>query len=142
MLLHELGHVIDTDRNIVPDNFSHGDITPGCGYACLSWQKPERHRYRGQLSRAMAYLDRGAYGQYIKDIPKTLDALRESNFPSLYATLLPEEDFADSFAMYVHTVMLATPGSSPCAWMERSCRRSAPASPKAAARRNANTSTH
>lgn len=109
VLLHELGHLIDTDRDIVPRSFGYGEITPGCGFACLSWRQPRLHRYRGQLSNAMANLDRGQYREYVMGLPKTFEALKASNFPSLYATTMPEEDFADSFAMYVHTVMLDQP---------------------------------
>jgi len=109
VLLHELGHVIDTDRGIVPDGFSYGAITPGCGFTCLSWRRRGVHRYRGDLSKAMEDLERGDFKAYVLRLPKTLEALKQSNFPSLYGTVLPEEDFADSFAMYVHTVMLGQP---------------------------------
>ena len=109
VLLHELGHVVDTARNIVPNSFSYGEVTPDCGFACQSWNKPTIHRHRGQLSEAMAALNRGDIRAYVLGLPKTLEALKRSNFPSLYATLMPAEDFADSFAMYVHTVMLGEP---------------------------------
>jgi hypothetical protein len=109
VLLHELGHVIDTDRDIVPDSFSYGNRTTGCGFVCLSWKQRELHRYGGHLTSAMSHLNRGQYRPYVMGLPKTLEALKASNFPSLYATVLPEEDFADSFAMYVHTVMLGLP---------------------------------
>lgn len=109
VLLHELGHVIDADRDIVPWSFSYGEITPGCGFTCLSWRRRGEHRYGGQLTSAMAHLNRGEYREYVLGLPKTLDALKKSNLPSLYATVAPEEDFADSFAMYVHTVLLDEP---------------------------------
>lgn len=109
VLLHELGHLIDTDRRIVSKSFSYGEIAPGCGFACLSWRTDSRHRHGGHLTAAMAHLERRQYREYVTGLPKTLEALKKSNFPSLYATTSPAEDFADSFAMYVHTVMLGQP---------------------------------
>jgi len=109
VLLHELGHVIDADREIVPDSFNYPEVTPGCGFACLSWRKRGKHRHQGPLSQAVVQLERGHIREYVLGLPKTLEALKNSNLPSLYGSMLPEEDFADSFAMYVHTVLLGEP---------------------------------
>lgn len=110
VLLHELGHVIDMDRDIIPENFTYGPVAaPGCGFACLSWERRWRQRNGEQLRKAFADLEHNNIQQYVLDLPKTLDALKQSNFPSLYGAMQPKEDFADSFAMYVHTVMLGLP---------------------------------
>lgn len=110
VLLHEMGHVIDTDRDIVPRSFSYGPVAaPGCGFACLSWERRGRQRNGDQLRSAISQLEHGHIKEYVLALPKTLEALKKSNFPSLYGAMLPEEDFADSFAMYVHTVMLGLP---------------------------------
>ena len=57
----------------------------------------------------MADMRAGRHEEYVKSLPRTFDLLAKSNFPSLYATTMPEEDFAESFAMYVHTVMMRRP---------------------------------
>jgi len=110
VLLHELGHLIDRDREITPESFNYGAVAePGCGFTCLSWERRWRQRNGDQLRKAFGNLRHGAIKEYVFDLPKTLQALKRSNFPSLYGAMLPEEDFADSFAMYVHTVMLGLP---------------------------------
>lgn len=110
VLLHELGHHIDYDRGIVPESFSYGDIIrPGCGFTCLSWKRRGLQRGGVRLRTAFAHLKRGEIKEYALGMPKTLEALKASNFPSLYGAMQPEEDFAESFAMYVHTVMMDLP---------------------------------
>ena len=39
----------------------------------------------------------------------TYTSLEKTNFPSLYAATQPADDFADSFASYVHVVLLRRP---------------------------------
>ncbi len=39
------------------------------------------------------------------------EKLSDTNFPTLYATTSPYDDFADSFANYVHVVILKKPWS-------------------------------
>jgi hypothetical protein len=40
------------------------------------------------------------------DMPAIYDALEKTNFPTLYAATHPADDFAESFASFVHVVML------------------------------------
>lgn len=109
VLLHELGHVIDFDRKITPDSFDYGGQTAGCGFTCLSWVEPRRHRFSSQIGAAMHSADNDGYDAYVKALPTTFRLLSASNFPSVYATSDPAEDFADSFAQYVHSVVLGHP---------------------------------
>ena len=109
VLLHELGHLVDFDREIIPDWFSYDANEMDCGFACLSWRTPERHRYSRWIDSAMATMRAGRTDEYVKALPETFRLLGKSNFPSLYATTMPEEDFAESFAMYVHTIMMRRP---------------------------------
>jgi len=110
VLLHELGHHIDYDRGIVPESFSHGEVVaPNCGFTCLSWRRTGLQRDGAQLRTAFMHLGKGEIKEYALGMPKTLQALKASNFPSLYGAMDPAEDFADSFAMYVHTVVLGLP---------------------------------
>lgn len=109
VLLHELGHLIDYERGITPERFSYGAVREGCGFTCISWVRPERHRHSRRIDTAMRSIDAGQYEDYVKALPDTFRDLADSDFPSLYATTMPEEDFAESFAQYVHTVMMSRP---------------------------------
>ena len=110
VLLHELGHLVDFARDVVPNSFSYGASETDCGgFACLSWRTPERHRYSRWIDSAMGMMRAGRTKEYVSALPQTFKLLADSNFPSLYATTMPEEDFAESFAMYVHTVMMERP---------------------------------
>jgi len=109
VLLHELAHLIDYDRGITPSWFSYDDDTRDCGFTCLSWVSPDRHRFSPRIDVAMRSIRAGNYEAYVQALPDTFKQLSASNFPSLYATTLPEEDFAESFAQYVHAVILGHP---------------------------------
>lgn len=109
VLLHELGHLIDYERDITPRNFSYGASRDGCGFTCLSWISPKHHRYSQQIDTAMRNIHRGQLDAYVGALPQTFKYLAQSNFPSLYAATQPQEDFAESFAQYVHTEMLGQP---------------------------------
>jgi len=43
------------------------------------------------------------------DMPAAYASLGKTNFPTLYAATSPGDDFAESFASYVHTVMMKRP---------------------------------
>lgn len=109
VLLHELGHVIDYDRGITPGSFSYGEPTWDCGFTCLSWIQPDRHRFSPRIGAAMRGAETASLDAYVKALPDTFRLLSASNFPSIYATTMPEEDFAESFAQYVHSVVLGHP---------------------------------
>lgn len=109
VLLHELGHVIDYDRGITPNRFNYGTQTQGCGFTCLSWAQPDRHRFSPKIGAAMRNADTASLDAYVTALPETFRLLSASNFPSLYATSMPAEDFAESFAQYVHSVVLGHP---------------------------------
>jgi hypothetical protein len=40
---------------------------------------------------------------------RTYEQLEQTNFPTLYAATKPEEDFAESFVSYVHSMLLGRP---------------------------------
>jgi hypothetical protein len=109
VLLHELGHLIDYEQGITPARFSYGASREGCGFTCLSWLKPDRHRYSRRIDTAMRSIHNGQLDAYVSALPETFKDLAQSNFPSLYAATQPQEDFAESFAQYVHTVLLGQP---------------------------------
>ena len=43
------------------------------------------------------------------DIPRVLSQLQQTSFVSLYAATSPEEDFAETFAVYVHQEFFGRP---------------------------------
>lgn len=109
VLLHELGHVIDFDLGVTPSSFNYGNRTLDCGFTCLSWIEPDRHRFSPKIGAVMRSDSSDNYDAYVNALPTTFRLLSASNFPSVYATSAPEEDFADSFAQYVHSVVLGNP---------------------------------
>jgi hypothetical protein len=109
VLLHELGHLIDYDRGITPTHFRYDGERTGCGFTCLSWARPGRHRFSRRIDAAMRTARDGDYDAYVQSLPQTFADLSATNFPSFYAATMPEEDFAESFAQYVHSVVLGQP---------------------------------
>jgi len=109
VLLHEIGHAVDYDRRITPGSFDYGNRTRDCGFTCLSWFTPDRHRFSAQIGAAMRDVRSANYDAYVQGLPTTFRLMSASNFPSVYATSGPAEDFADSFAQYVHTIALGHP---------------------------------
>lgn len=109
VLLHELGHLIDFEHGITPDRFRYGEAREGCGFTCISWVRRGEHRHSRRIDTAMRSIQAGQYDAYMQTLPETFRALGASDFPSLYAATLPEEDFAESFAQYVHTMMMGRP---------------------------------
>lgn len=108
VLLHELGHVIDFGRGITPGSFNYGRQAGGCGFTCLSWVQRHQHRYP-PIAVALRRTETTDYDTYVKALPDIYRHLTASNLPSLYGATAPEEDFAESFAQYVHSVVLGHP---------------------------------
>lgn len=117
ILLHELGHVLSVGGAIHPPwEMEPKDVPASASYPFfdLSWTINRRaNRYawlrEGDFPqrRSLVYyfgpkLDAG-------DMVPTYTNLEQTNFPSLYAATQPADDFADSFASYVHVVLLRRP---------------------------------
>lgn len=117
ILLHEMGHVLSLGENIHPrwDQTKNKISLDRYPFAMLSWETGNKNdnfyvsRFEMQfpLRKNIVYYfgaklnsDQmvGAYRQ-----------LEDTNFPTLYAATSPEDDFAESFVSYVHTVMLKRP---------------------------------
>lgn len=109
VLLHELGHLIDYERGITPGRFNYGAQRDSCGFTCISWRRTGEHRHAARLDKAMASVRAGDYERYLGALPDVFRDLADSDLPSLYGSTLPEEDFAESFAQYVHTEMMGRP---------------------------------
>ena len=115
ILLHELGHVLSVGAGVHPswtvDPKTIGD-TSGFPFFELSWRIadgkavtlfddkfPQR---RNLVFYFGAKLEAGAMAD-------TYKALEATNFPTLYAATHFGDDFAESFANYVHVVLMHKP---------------------------------
>ena len=119
ILLHELGHVLSVGAHFHPPwGAAAGPIMPVCAYryACISWRRYDPAR--GWISRFdkawPAREEITFYGGPDTLLPAAARvaayrALAETDLPSLYGATSGFEDFAESFAIYVHAVLLGKP---------------------------------
>lgn len=117
ILLHELGHVFSVGTDIHPPwNTEPRHIAPASKYPFfdLSWKidrKANKYRSRfdaGFPQRACTVYYFGAKLD-ASEMAATYASLHGTNFPSLYAATVPGDDFAESFASYVHVVLMNRP---------------------------------
>lgn len=117
ILLHELGHVLSINRDVHPRwDARPADAPEGARFPFfeLSWSIDRKaDKYVSKFEGAMPMRARVTYYLGAKldatDMAPAYDALRKTNFPTLYAATSPGDDFAESFASYVHTVMMGRP---------------------------------
>jgi hypothetical protein len=113
ILLHEMGHVsaIGTDLQPRQDTTGGEDADPAkFAFSKLSWQRgPEdfttlpadEFEERTKLQFYRGGLD--------ADVPAVYRKLQNTSFPTLYASTNVNDDWAESFASYVHVVLLKKP---------------------------------
>ena len=117
ILLHELGHVLSIGSDvhptwlIEPKEVTEGERFP---FFELSWRTDQgRNRYFSLFDLTLRRRDDVAYYFGAKlaagDALPLYTALEQTNFPTLYAVTRPGDDFAESFASYVHTVLMRQP---------------------------------
>lgn len=116
ILLHELGHVLSVGGNMHPPWDQKIQSVPVGAYPFfdLSWMvDPKENRYTSHFDSS--FLQRKNVSYYFgaklmgSDMVATYDNLEMTNFPSLYASTSPADDFAESFASYVHVVRMGRP---------------------------------
>jgi glutathione synthase/RimK-type ligase-like ATP-grasp enzyme len=115
LLLHEIGHVLSAGRGFVPDWWLLPQQTGGnadYSFLPLSWRidggvASPRSGGALPLRERLAYY--GAPRLSADHIMPMYRALLASGFFTMYSTLSPDEDFAESFALYVHTELLNKP---------------------------------
>jgi hypothetical protein len=121
ILLHELGHVASVGRKIHPPWDGWDCVTdPPTAYAFfgLSWElsgEPDckvisKFDHTGFHYRTEVVYYFGARLP-LSDSPAVYAELERTNFPSLYAATSPADDFAESFATYVHAILMGKPFS-------------------------------
>lgn len=118
ILLHELGHVISIGKNIHPPwATSVGDIGDTTQYLFFneSWRldRPGNKvltKYDSTVfpdrEKVVYYLGAQLSGDQMLNIYNNLE---KTDFPTLYAATRPEEDWAESFVTYVHSVVMKRP---------------------------------
>ncbi|HVT34564.1 MAG TPA: hypothetical protein VHE37_03195 [Nevskiaceae bacterium] len=114
ILLHELGHAISVGRHLHPAGSRPPPKTTGdFAFFELSWKVLPQGEYESLFSadfpqrRDVTYYF-GARLAASQMLP-VYQALQRTNYPTLYAATSPGDDFAESFANYVHVVMLHRP---------------------------------
>ena len=116
ILLHEFGHVIAATVDLHPSWNKTHDSPGKHPFSALSWKLYEKSAgyvsifdHHFGLRRYVTYY-RGAETKIeISHAPQIYGALEKTNFATLYAATSPADDFAESFATYVHTVLMKRP---------------------------------
>lgn len=117
ILLHELGHVLSIGADVHPPwNIRPRDVGRSAKYPFfdLSWTIDRKaDQYRSFFDAAFPQRTNTVYYFGAKlsaaDIVPAYARLKNTNFPSLYAATRPGDDFAESFASYVHVVLMHRP---------------------------------
>lgn len=112
-LLHELGHVLSWQGETTHENH---DGSGSEEFFRLSWidagQGNFASRFDGEFPRRpeMAFYPSGGLRALDEKVMLAAYAwLPHTTFPNLYAATWPPEDFAESFASYMHVVVLHRP---------------------------------
>ena len=111
ILLHEIGHVLSIGAKVHPSwTQPPTDAGPGKFYFFdLSWTV-EGGKYASKFDAAFPKRRdvRFYFGAKLdaSDMRAVYDALEQTSFPTLYAATHPADDFAESFASYVHVTMM------------------------------------
>ncbi len=117
ILLHELGHVFGVGSGFHPDwNLDVANVPRDVHYPFfdLSWTMDRaNHRYVSRFEAELPERNEVVYYFGAKlpagRMAATYEHLEHTNFPTLYAATHPGDDFAESFASYVHVVMMGKP---------------------------------
>ena len=114
LLIHELGHVASIGNAIHPawnqrlDKIDLRDYP----FTGLSW-RIEDGDYRSRFDAEFVLRENLVYYRSprlsARQLPEVFEQIGKTNFVSLYAATRPEEDFAESFAVYVHSEMMGKP---------------------------------
>lgn len=116
LLLHEFGHVLSAGTGFLPDWWrmpDGGRVANDYDFLPLAWDIDGDNRIRPRREEDFAGRDRVRYYGEPQldggDMLPVYESLRQSSFPTLYASTNAYDDFAESFATYVHCVLLRRP---------------------------------
>jgi hypothetical protein len=119
ILLHEMGHVIDAVLGVTQVDGGSTEDSRSSGFFGLSWLNPSSSQgpilpgdtlqSRFDTSwpgrQTLAFYTFGNSRHTLSEAPVIYEWLGQTNFPTLYAATSPADDFAESFANYVHVVL-------------------------------------
>lgn len=116
LLLHEFGHVLTTGQRFLPIWWLGPEaMKPTADYAFLqlAWEiglekkiVPRREEEFAGRSAVSYY---GSQGLDDDAMLAIYEGLQRTSFPTLYASTNAYDDFAETFATYVHTVLMRKP---------------------------------
>ena len=116
LLLHEFGHVLSAGRNLLHDWWLDAQSLRDAGeyhYLPLAWQISEEKSVVPLLENDFPLRPDIVYYHGARlaasQMAHAYHQLQGANFATLYAATSVHEDFAESFASYVHAVMLGKP---------------------------------
>ena len=114
ILLHEMGHIIAIGEKIHPRWDGPASNVDGFPFAKSSWRLvPEFGRYESTFEKQFGLRQKVVYytGAQLNasQMRETYSQLATTNFPTLYAATRPDDDFAESFVSYVHSVVMKRP---------------------------------
>jgi hypothetical protein len=116
ILLHEFGHVLSVGRNIHPPWWvdDAAFVASEYPFMAMSWRfSAADGRFvslaesRFPLRRQVAYYTGAKLDT--TQLMNVYSQLEATDYPSLYAATNPFDDFAESFASYVHAVLMRKP---------------------------------
>ena len=120
ILLHEIGHAISLNKYVHPNwDLPPRDTSPHYRFKFFhqSWHVDKiknRYLHKNNSIGDLGIFPLSFYNTAtieLSSATKIYETLFNSNFPTLYATVSPSEDWADSFAAYVHQILLKKPYS-------------------------------
>ncbi|OBV37606.1 hypothetical protein [Janthinobacterium psychrotolerans] len=116
LLLHEFGHVLSAGRNLLHDWWLDAQSLRGADdyhYLPLAWRIDAEKKVVPLAQNAFALRGDIVYYHGARmqgsQMAQAYAQLQGANFATLYAATSVHEDFAESFASYVHAVMLGKP---------------------------------
>ncbi|MES2857288.1 MAG: hypothetical protein V4692_15570 [Bdellovibrionota bacterium] len=115
ILLHEFGHIVSTDSGLIPTWGRVAKDTSKMNFFNLSWVDSPT-TYESKFSKIWPAQKKIKYYSSQpslkgSDAVVAYESLLKTNYPTLYAATNIYDDFAESFANYVHVVLLKKPWS-------------------------------
>ncbi len=116
LLLHEFGHVLSAGRGLLHDWWLDAQSLRGADdyhYLPLAWRIDAEKKVVPLADNEFALRGEIVYYHGARlagsQMARAYAQLEQTNFATLYAATSVHEDFAESFASYVHAVMLGKP---------------------------------
>ena len=112
ILLHEIGHVLSIGARVhpswslAPEEAARARSTPSTTCRGRSRTGKYATRFDATFPKRATSSSTSAPKLEAREMRAVYEALEKTNFPTLYAATHPGDDFAESFASYVHVVLM------------------------------------